>query len=107
MKDLRELMNHIASVWICDEERYPALQGMSSDQRKNFLIKHSLLHISKTSGKIATVCESFDHSGVMLEDDEASLRIDVVKMFVNVIKLAEEVGLTAEDLQDKAPTIIR
>jgi hypothetical protein len=104
MKDLQSLMNHIASTWVCDHARYPALEGMDVDQRRNFLVKHSLLHVAKTSGKIAAVCENFDHTNRKEDDSyDIGLQVGAVKLFVNAIKLAEETGLSADDLLRLAP----
>jgi len=76
---------------------------MTPDRRKNFLLKHSLLHIGKTSAKIAAVCEDFDHRGCAGPDDEASVKTAAVKMFVNALKLAEEAGVSADELLAEAP----
>jgi len=107
MQDLRSLMDHIAAVWVCDPNRYPELAGMNNDQRRNFLVKHSLLHISKTGGKIASVCENFDHEGVPNIQSTEALQEGAVKMFVNALKLAEEVGLSADDLIAQSPNFVK
>lgn len=104
MKDLQSLMDNIASVWACDPTRYPALEGMDADQRRNFLVKHSLLHVAKTSGKIAAVCEDFDHNNKKEDDSfDIGLQVGAVKLFINSLKLAQEAGLSAEDLFRFAP----
>lgn len=100
-------MKYIASVWVCDSGRYPALEGMTTDQRRNFLVKHSLLHIGKTTGKIAAVCENFDHVGQTDGEDSVLLQDTVVKLFINTLKLAEEVGLSADDLLVRAPQFVK
>ena len=103
---LQSLMSHIARVWVCNPHRYPALAGMSAEERKNFLLKHSLLHIAKTAAKVAAVCESFDHAGHGSPEDEEALKVAATKMVVNALKLAEEAGLTAEELFARAPQYI-
>lgn len=107
MKTLQELMEHITHVWKCDPVRYPELEGMNEVQRKNFLVKHSVLHIAKSNGKVAALCEDFDHSQVVNEKYSEELQTLAVKMFVNSLKLAEEAGLPAEELLKKAPTYIK
>jgi len=107
MSTLESLMGHIAAVWVCDPERYPALAGMDDAQRRMFLVKHSLLHVSKTVGKVAAVCEDFDHAGVKGAESAAALQDGVVKLFVNALKLAEETGLSAEDLLRRAPEFVK
>ena len=103
MDNLQLLMDHIATVWKCDAERYPALGVMNGGQRRNFLVKHSLLHIGRTTGKIAAVCEDFDHNNKSEPSEETNLQVATIKLFINVLKLAEEIGLSAEDLLSQAP----
>lgn len=107
MKTLEELMARIANVWQCDPSRYPELAGMSEEQRRNFLVKHSILHITKTNGKLAALCEDYDHNQKMSVEDEENLRVAATKMFVNAVKLAEESGLTAEELLARAPNYVK
>lgn len=107
MNDLQALMQHIESVWACDETRYPALKGMNDDQKRNFLVKHSLLHVNKTVGKIAAVCENFDHANEKQDDHATAQQIGAIKLFVNALKLAQEAGLSADDLLEFAPSHVK
>lgn len=107
MQEMQKLMAHLAKVWECNKQRYPELAGMTPDQRRNFLVKHSVLHIAKTNGRIAAICEDFDHNGLIDDDEVTALQIATVKMFVNALKLAEEVGLSASDLLARAPTFVK
>ncbi len=105
--DINQLVELIATTWKCDSSRYPELAGMNASERKNFVIKHSVLHITKTNGKIAAVCEDFDHNRVLSADAEKELEALAVKMFINALKLAEEAGVTFETLVQKAPEYIK
>lgn len=104
MSDLKSLMDHIAQVWNCNPECYPELAGKNAEQRRYHLLKHSHLHISKTAGKIAAVLEDYDHNGHGKPADNAILETAAVAMFVNALKFAEEVGLSAEALLERAPS---
>ncbi len=104
MNDLEALMAKIAEVWKCDEARYPELAGMNDAQKKNFVIKHSVLHIAKTNGKIAALCEDFDHNGTDMSEEAKTL---AVKLFINSLKLAEESGLSTSDLLSRAPNFVK
>ena len=106
MNDLQDFMDHIARVWKCDAHRYPELTKMTLEQRKNFLLKHSLLHINKTTGKIAALCEDFDHNGKLMKE-ELNLSDLSIKMFINALNLAKEVGLSAKDLLSRGPTFLK
>jgi len=106
MKDLHGLMRHIAAVWVCDPSRYPALAGTSEEQRKKFLLNHSILHIDKTKGKVAAILEDFDHTGRFTPGADAELKELAIKSFVNVLKLAEESGVSAQELLARAPDYV-
>lgn len=114
MKTLQQVMTHIAQMWRCDPDRYPALREMTPDQRLNFLVKHSLMHISKSTGVLGAECENFDHhggfpdyTGKVRSPNAPVLQTAAVKLFVNSLKLAEEVGLSAEDLLELAPQYVK
>ncbi|MEJ0053386.1 MAG: hypothetical protein WDN10_01485 [bacterium] len=104
---MKELMERIATVWECDPSRYPELAGMDTTERKNFLIKHSVLHITKTAGKLAALCEDYDHTKQTSPEAEEKLKAASVKMFINALKLAEEAGLSADELLERAPGYVK
>lgn len=106
MSQLSRLMKHISATWVCDETRYPQLAAMSAAERQDFVVKHSLLHLMKTMGKIAAVCEHLDHGEPYAHKDAAELEASAVKLFVNVLKLADELGLSADDLVRRAPEYV-
>jgi len=106
MNDLKKLMDLLATVWKCDPARYPELKGMSAAERQNFLLKHSILHITKTNGKLAALCEDYDHNKQSSPEADAKMKTAAVKMFINALKLAEEAGVSAEELLEQAPTYI-
>jgi len=105
MQTLQQLTEHIALVWKFVPERYPDLAGESAEQRESFLIKHLLLHLTKNMGEIAALCEEFDHRQRI--NRRQRLQIATIKMFVSVLKLAEESGLSAADLLSQAPGFVR
>ena len=107
MQTLQTLSEQIATVWKCDSGRYPELAGVTDQERKNFLIKHSILHITKTAGKLAVVCENFDHTRELKEESVEECKILATKMFINALKLAEEVGVSPDELLQRAPTYIK
>ena len=107
MSDLQGLMNHIAALWKCGPERYPALRGMSPAQRKIFLTKHSLLHMDKHMGNIAAVGEAYDHTDILNPAGEEKLKTETAKMFVSVLKLAEELDMDAAELLKRAPSLVK
>lgn len=102
--DLGDLMTHIGLTWPYDEKNYPGFDALDERGRRAFMAKHSLLHMNKSLGKIAKEVESADHGQKL---DEQMLRIATAKMLVNVLKLAYELHMKPEAIEDLAETILR
>jgi hypothetical protein len=102
-KELQLLMNLINSTYVFNEESYPQLKhATSTNQRLLFVVNHSLLHMQKSLGVIATQCEKYDHQGVNeIENEKHHLELATVKMLINTLKLAEELGMTGEQLSQR------
>jgi hypothetical protein len=83
--DLSTLMTFVA-------ERF-----RDEEHDRGFAIRHGVLHMTKAVGRLAAECESFDHGTSM---NTAALRESVVKMLVNTLKLADDVGLSADELAE-------
>ena len=98
--DLAKVMSFIGACYTFTPEHYPSLEGVTPDQKKSFAVSHSVHHMCKSMGKLAAECERHDHGGVM---SDAALEKGAVKMFINAVKLIEELGLTAQDLADRVP----
>jgi hypothetical protein len=67
----------------------------TDDEKWVFVISHSLLHMQKSSGVLARNLEAHDHGGTI---DDQAVRLSTIKMFINTLKLAEELGMSADDL---------
>jgi len=101
--DLTHVMNYIGTRYSFTPENYPSLEGVTSDQKKAFAVGHSVHHMYKSVGRLAAERERYDNGGMM---NEATLKEGAVRMFINAIKLIEELGLTAQDLADSIPEYI-
>ena len=106
MENLEQLSTHIASVWKCDASRYPELAYLSEEGQRNFRIKHSILHITKSLGKLAALCEDFDHEDADKEGSKEERKKLAIKLFINALKLAEESDVSAKELLEKSPEYI-
>ena len=102
--DLISIMKHIGKRYTFTADHYPILSLLNHDQKMAFTVSHSAHHMSKSLGKISAECEAFDHGG---ELNKATLEEATVKIFISVIKLAEELGMTAADMCEKIPTYMR
>ncbi len=98
--DLTEVMSFIGARYTFTPEHYPSLEGVTPDQKKSFAVSHSVHHMCKSMGKLAAECERYDHGGTM---NDAGLKEGAVKMFINSIKLVEELGISAQELADSIP----
>lgn len=109
--DLSSLMAFIGERYTFTEEHYPTLgrdygpsvNGLSDEERLHFIVRHSALHMMKSIGKIAAEAENADHGGLM---NEEALKVATTKMLVNVLKLAEELGISGDDLAANVPNVM-
>lgn len=100
--DLSSLMIFIGERYTFTQEHYPDLDT-SPHAKKAFAVRHSALHMMKSTGKIAAEAESADHGGEMNADN---LKTATTKMLVNVLKLAEELGISSEELAANVPKVM-
>ena len=104
MQELQNLMNEIAHKYKFDSTSYPSLKGKTPDEIFAFAVRHSALHMGKALGKVSTVSEAMDHG------DEGSVELleeGTVKMFINVLRLAELQGMSAERLVALVPKMMK
>jgi len=102
--DLSSLMLFIGERYTFTDKNYPGLDQLTPEQRKVFAVRHSQLHMSKSAGAIATEAEAADHGGQM---DQERLKVATTKMLINSLKLAEELGMTPEDLAACVPSVMK
>ncbi len=107
MQDLTNLMSFINSKYVFSEENYPALKGKTTEEKAVFALNHSVLHMQKSIGVLATQCEAYDHSGNFNNVDQAALKEATAKMLVNTLKLAHELGFSPEQLAEAVPLVMK
>lgn len=100
---LASLMDFIGARYTFTNENYPNVDLSTPEKIRAFAVSHSLKHISKSAGKIATETEAQDHGGMM---NEENLRIATAKMLVNTLKLAEELGMSPDELGAMVPKVM-
>lgn len=98
--NLASLMAFIGARYTFTNQHYPNVDLSTPEKVRAFAVSHSLKHISKSAGKIATETEAQDHGGAM---NEENLRIATTKMLVNALKLAEELGMSPDELGAMVP----
>ncbi len=101
--DLSSLMAFIGERYTFTEEHYPNLDKLSPNERHVFAVRHSVLHMMKSAGKLAAEAERADHGGGM---SFSELKTATTKMLVNVLKLAEELRIPPEELAVNVPNVM-
>ena len=103
--DLSSLMTFIGERYTFEKKHYPSFNQalMSPQQQLAFVVRHSALHMMKSTGKIAAEAEAADHGGLMNTDN---LKVATTKMLVSVLKLAEELGMSGDDLAAYVPKVM-
>lgn len=100
---LDAVMQYVGERYVFTHEQYPSLQGRSPEERRAFAVSHSVYHILKSIGRLAGECEQHDHGRQL---DDRVLKEGVVKIFINTLKLAEELGISAGELVDSVPSFM-
>jgi hypothetical protein len=108
MSDLKEIIELIDKHYQFNSRTYENLANVEHiwETQKHyenyqfiFGIEHSLMHMMKTEGKLATLVEKFHHQSfdidIVLPEELNELAI---KQVVNALKLASHMGLSAEDI---------
>ena len=92
---LHDLMLKIRVSYPFDAAHYPELKGADVRKTLEFAVEHSLMHSIKSLGTIAAESERADHGGQM---DHGNLYKATAKMVINVLNLANAIGVSAEEL---------
>jgi len=93
--ELVELTELVAKHWPFDESNYPRMQGLSEGDRKEFALRHILMHQQKAVAKLTEVIEPLDHGAA---PDEGKLRQATRNFLINTLRLAAVAGISAEEL---------
>lgn len=97
-KALYAAFNYVNNRYLFNSKNYPALSNLSPEAQKVFAINHSLLHMQKNIYQIIR-CEQYQLDAKI----EISYKVAMIKMVVNLIKLAEVLGFTKEEFANFLP----
>ena len=103
LNNLNNLIKYIADNFKFTEEKYPALKNLSQEEKIRFALKHSALHISKTSGKISGIMEDGDHGNDL---DIENLKINNTKVLISSLRLAELLGMEEGEILERVKKIL-
>ena len=99
MHDIQSTIDIIAKQYFFDEQAYPLLRGADQSSIYTFALRHLLLHMQKSLGKIATALEAEDHG----QDMNVQLLTEgLAKMHLNTLRMAELLSVKGETLNQMA-----
>ena len=96
---MNNIYDDVAQIWEFTEEKYPLLAKLSEDERKAFVFGHILKHFHKSLGSLEEVLEKYEHDPNNGLGDKEMVQKKVTKLFLNSVRLAQEVGVSPEDLE--------
>lgn len=99
VETLDELLELTKVFFPYTEENYPGQDFGPDESRRTFAVKHGLTHLTKSVGKIAAIVEANDHGAKL---DEQQLRIDIAKVLMTTLNMAQNLGMSGEALADLA-----
>ena len=99
-KELQDLMDIVQKVFQCDEGIYWKLQYLPREKWDNEIISHSSRHLSKSAGKLAAICEAYEHGAPFNKEEAKDITLSAL---ATILKNASMLGMTAQDLLDGVP----
>lgn len=115
IKNLTDAFEYVNSKYIFNAENYPIMEELTDEQKMIFSINHGLLHILKSANKINEDAP-YEKKGIRkmqwiaqpdekLDSHALIQKIATLKTIVNVLSLANTVGITKEQISEfKIPT---
>lgn len=105
MQTLDKAHDYINRWYRLTGENCPLLRhDLSPTEGRAFIITHGVKHIQKAIGVIATETEVADH-GVGMRPD--ALQTATVKIFINAMMMAHELGLSPADIAAAVPAAMK
>lgn len=101
---LQDLMNEIAEKWPFDKEIYPDIPESPKSRKILYAVRHIFEHQVKAIGYLAQVIEPREHKDIIrdefqIDSREMNMLIGAtVKLFKNSLRLAQIIGIDADDL---------
>lgn len=87
---LRNLVDTVVEHWPFDEESYPAMRGLTTEERRRFALRHVLFHQVKAVAKLTETMERHDHGAPL---DEVKLQQAIRNFLINTLRLAAVAGI--------------
>lgn len=88
---LQELSTIVCEDWPFNKATYPRLDGPGD----HHALVHAVLHLAKSSGKVAAAVEPYDHGK---EVDRDALRDQLGYTLVNLLRTADLAGIAPDEL---------
>lgn len=97
-------MGFIKESYPFTEEKYLNGDLSSPEKARAFAVRHSVTHLTKSVGKLATEIERYDHGGTM---NNEQLMVTTTKMLVSLLNLAAVLDMSPCDLVERVPQVMK
>ncbi len=92
---VQQLIDFVHSSTPLTEDNYPALAQLSGNLKENFLVGHSLRHLSKSVGKMHAFVESAEHGGELNKEE---IKQKIIASCFSLSKLCAILDISGNDL---------
>ncbi len=99
--NLDDLQKLSVDSWNFQQSSYDQPIGETEDQQINFAVRHILEHLVKSSGRLATVVESAEHSGNF---NPEHIMGDPWKIILAGLRLGEVLGISGAEIEEQLKT---
>lgn len=99
--NLQIMLEHVRRIFPQDDRNYPGIEGLTTEERRRFMVRHAHLHLSKQTGALAALIERGDHTDGDMRpiDVPRAMREIVAKTLINALMLAEVTGVGADEVE--------
>lgn len=99
MDDLTTLIAFTAQAAPATPENYPELAALTDEGTFKFMLSHSLRHTDKSTGRLQTFLEAYEHGNTSALNREA-IQKEAVKFVFNALRIVELLGLTGDQVAE-------
>ena len=86
----------VAEKWPCTEKEYPEMAVLNEAGRKRLERNHTLFHVMKSTGRLATHLEAHDHGA---HPNMVASKKEIGKLLLDVMRLAVAFNMTPQELE--------
>ena len=97
MDDLSSLIDFTAEVSPANAINYPQLASLDGEDEFAFMLSHSLRHTDKSTGRLQTLLEAYEHGNMSALKRDVIER-EAVKFVFNAFRIVQLLGMSSADV---------